>query len=163
MPTMATARPTGAKSSIANGSPMASCRYCEITMFGGVPIRVIIPPRIVANDSGIRLCPVGRFAFFAASMSSGIKRASAATLLMTAESPAPTAAMMAICNGSGRSGSTNLEAISSTAPDDDRPRLTIKTRAMIATAEWPKPENTLSLGTSPSDAATIRAPNATRS
>ncbi len=28
-------------------------------MFGGVPIRVIIPPRIVAKDNGIRVWPTG--------------------------------------------------------------------------------------------------------
>ena len=132
-------------------------------MLGGVPISVTMPPRMVAKDSGIRLCPAARLAFSAASTSSGIKRASAATLLMTADSTAPALPMMAICRGKGRSGSMTRLAISSTAPEDDRPRLTIRTSAMMATAECPKPENTSSEGTRPRMAPRVSAPKATRS
>ena len=55
-------------------------------MLGGVPIRVTRPPRMVAKESGIRVSAAGRFAFFAAWMSTGIKSANAPTLFMTAES-----------------------------------------------------------------------------
>ena len=37
--------------------PVASARKAEIRRLGGVPIRVIMPPSRVANDSGIRRRP----------------------------------------------------------------------------------------------------------
>ena len=75
-------------------------------MFGGVPISVIMPPRIEAKDSGIRDSDGLRPAFFAACMSTGISRASAATLFMMAERPAASADMMPMCVASLRDAST---------------------------------------------------------
>ncbi len=58
-------------------------------MFGGVPIRVVIPPSIVANDSGMRmrlgLEPCRR----AVAIASGINIASAPTLLTNPDNTAP--------------------------------------------------------------------------
>ncbi len=65
-------------------------------MFGGVPIRVAMPPRIVAKDSGIRLSPGARPALRAVWMSTGISKASAATLFMKAESTPPIVPIRAI-------------------------------------------------------------------
>ncbi len=65
-------------------------------MLGGVPISVIMPPRIEANEIGIRVSAGLRFAFFAAWISIGIRRARAATLFITAERPAASADMTPI-------------------------------------------------------------------
>jgi hypothetical protein len=45
-----------------------------MTMLGGVPIRVIIPPRMVPKDSGISDSEIARLALRAASMSSDISK-----------------------------------------------------------------------------------------
>ena len=63
---------------------------------------VIMPPRIDANESGIKLSAGLRLAFAAACMSNGISKASAATLFITAESAAAKPAMMPICAPSFR-------------------------------------------------------------
>ncbi len=86
--------PTGAKSNILKGSPSASLRYSAMTMFGGVPINVIMPPRMDAKDRAMRESDGLRLLFFAAWRSSGISNASAATLFMTADSDAARPAMM---------------------------------------------------------------------
>ena len=56
-PAMAVIPPTGAKSNILNGSPRLSSRIVAMIIFGGVPISVAMPPRIVANDKAIRDSP----------------------------------------------------------------------------------------------------------
>mgnify|MGYP007091939987 CR=1 FL=1 len=163
MPTTETISPTGVKSNMENGAPSASCRYCAMTMLGGVPISVIMPPRMVANDSGIRVSDTARLAFFATSMSSVIRSASAATLLITADSAAPATAITEIWTGSGRSGATTKRAISSTAPELTRPRETMSTKAMMTTAGWPNPAKAASGSTWPAKTAIKSAVNATRS
>jgi hypothetical protein len=163
MPTTETARPTGAKSNMEKGSPSARARYCAMTMLGGVPISVIMPPRMVAKESGIRVSAAARFALAAASRSSGIRSASAATLLMTADSAAPTTAMTPIWTGKARSGATTRRAMRSTAPELTRPRETISTSAMMTTAGWPKPSKADSGSIWPATTAISSAAKATRS
>ena len=51
-------------------------------MFGGVPIRVAIPPNIVANDKGINVAFGVQFEFLALLISIGISNAKAATLFI---------------------------------------------------------------------------------
>ena len=138
-------------------------RNSATMIFGGVPISVIRPPRIEAKESGIKVSAGERLALRAAWMSTGIKRASAATLFMTADRAADRAAMMPIWAVSLREASMKVRVMISTAPEADRPRLTISTRAMITVAGWPNPENAFSAGTAPSNSATTRAENATRS
>ena len=106
MPATAQTMPTGEKSNIENGSPSARSRNWAITMLGGVPIIVTMPPRMVAKDSGISESDTDRPAFFAASISRLIRMTSAATLLITADSAAPTTAMMPIWVDSDRPAST---------------------------------------------------------
>lgn len=132
-------------------------------MLGGVPIRVTIPPRIEAKDSGIRVSAGLRLPLAAASRSSGMSSASAATLFMTAESKAARPDMMPICAKTGRDASITLPAMYSTTPEFDRPRLTIRTRATTTVAGCPKPENAWSAGTTPTISATTRAAKATTS
>ena len=66
MPRIAQAAPTGAKSNIAYGSPKDFSRNIEMIILGGVPIKVIIPPRIEANDKGIKVIAGLRFSLSAA-------------------------------------------------------------------------------------------------
>ena len=111
-----------------------------MTMLGGVPIRVIMPPRMVAKDSAISVSEGLRFARAAAFRSTGISRVRAATLFITADSAAEKPAMMAICVDSLRELSTMWRATMSMAPELDRPRLAMSTSAMMTVAGWPKPE-----------------------
>ena len=71
-------------------------------ILGGVPIRVIMPPRIEANDSGIKLNATLRFAFFAACISIGINNARAATLFMIADNTAATPDITPMCMNNER-------------------------------------------------------------
>ena len=133
-PTTATTMPTGAKSNIRNGLPSASSRTVATTILGGVPIRVTMPPRIVAKESGIRVRLGLRSPFRAASMSTGINSDSAATLFMTADSRPPTPDIRPIWGPIPLTPDTHTRAIASTTPELKRPRLTIRTRAMITVA-----------------------------
>jgi hypothetical protein len=163
MPAMAHTRPTGEKSNIENGSPSARSRYCAITILGGVPIIVTMPPRIVANESGISDSDTERPAFLAVSMSSVIRITSAATLLMIADSAAPATDITPIWVESERPASTTYCAISSTAPEFINAREAISTRAMMMTASWPKPAKACSAGMAPPATPMISAAKATRS
>ena len=132
-------------------------------MLGGVPIMVIMPPSIDANDKGMSDKDGLRPAFFAACMSTGIRSASAATLFINADKPAARPAMIVMCVASLRDASTTYLATSSMAPEFDRPRLMMRTSAMMIVAGCPKPENANSFGTKPVSNATSSATNATRS
>ena len=67
-----------------------------MTMLGGVPISVTMPPRMLAKDMGMRVRAAVRFAFLAASMSTGISSASAATLFISVDSEADSEAITAM-------------------------------------------------------------------
>ena len=75
-------------------------------MLGGVPIKVIMPPRIDAKESGIRVKAGLRLAFKAACISSGMSSASAATLFITADRTAANPAITPICVPSLRDASS---------------------------------------------------------
>jgi hypothetical protein len=132
-------------------------------ILGGVPISVIMPPRIEANDRGINESAGLLLAFVAACMSTGISNARAATLFINADNTAASDDMMPICAASFLVFDTTNRASSSMAPELDRPRLTISTSAIMTTAECPNPENAWSVGITPASNATINAKNATRS
>ena len=162
-PATAQTSPTGVKSNMPNGAPSASPRNVATTMLGGVPIKVTMPPRIEAKDRGIRVNAGLRLALAAASRSTGMSSASAATLFMIAESAADTPAMIAIWAKTGRAASTTRLATSSTTPAFDSPRLMISTSATTTVAGCPKPLNASPAGTTSATNATTSAPNATRS
>ena len=61
-PTSAVIPPTGAKSNILKGAPRDSSLMAAMMMFGGVPIKVAIPPKMVAKDKGINERPTALFA-----------------------------------------------------------------------------------------------------
>ena len=103
-------------------------------MLGGVPISVIIPPRMDAKDSGISVRAGLRFSLSAACRSTGISSASAATLFISAESAAETPDIKPIWTNSGRPALMTLPATNSTTPELERPRLIISTNAMTTVA-----------------------------
>ena len=76
-----------------------------------------MPPRIDANDSGISVIAGLRLARAAACMSTGMSKARAATLFITAESAAAIADMPAMCRPSPREASTRCRASTSIAPE----------------------------------------------
>ena len=53
-PAAATGSPTGLISNIRSGASPASTRRPDTTRLVDVPTRVTMPPRIAANESGIR-------------------------------------------------------------------------------------------------------------
>ena len=132
-------------------------------MLGGVPMRVMRPPTMVANDKGIKVSAGLRLALAAAWMSTGMRRASAATLFITADKAAPMAAVTAMWRPMLRVPDSRRRVRRSMAPELVSPRDTIRTSAMITTAGWPKPENALSTGTTPATSAISSAVKATRS
>ena len=97
-------------------------------------MRVISPPRIEANESGIRVNAGLRLAFFAACISTGMSMARAATLFMMADRAADTADMMPMWAERLRPDCTTTRAISSTAPDLESALLRIRTRAIMIVA-----------------------------
>ena len=141
IPAIATTIPTGAKSNITKGSPSDCSRNVATTILGGVPISVTIPPRIVANDSGINVAPGPRSARRAASISTGINSERAATLFIKADNTPPTPAIRAMWLATRFTRETDTRAIASTTPELNSPRLTISTRAIMMVAGWPNPAN----------------------
>ena len=142
---------------------MVSCRIAAMMIFGGVPISVAMPPRMVAKDSGIRLNPGARPALRAVCISTGISSASAATLFIKAESTAPMPPISPIWLPSVRELSTRVRVIRKTAPERTSPAETISTSATTSVAGWPKPEKASLVGTRPSTTAIISAEKATMS
>ena len=132
-------------------------------MLGGVPMAVIMPPRMVAKERGISERAGLRPALRAVWISTGISRASAATLFMKADSTAPILPISAIWPPRPRALSTSVRVIRSTAPDRTSPAETTSTSATMIVAGWPKPENASLVGTTPSTTPVIRAAKATRS
>ena len=81
-------------------------------IFGGVPISVTSPPSIDAKDRGISVS-AGLLALLAAAFkSTGINRANAATLFITADRTAETHAMIPIWAHEARDAFTVRLAIS---------------------------------------------------
>ena len=132
-------------------------------MFGGVPISVTMPPRMAAKASGISVSEGGRPAARAARMSSGIKRARAATLLTMLDSKAPTPLTMAIWVARLRFSFASPRVAKESAPEFSNAREATSTSATMTTAGLEKPENASSEGTKPINTARNRPPAATRS
>ncbi|KAF5051150.1 hypothetical protein DSECCO2_422080 [anaerobic digester metagenome] len=140
-----------------------AARNPEMTRLGGVPIRVMVPPRIDPKARGIRIFPGGRSSLRATWMATGISRANAPTLFMNADRTAPSAASAAmLAVGLASPGSTILLK-TSTAPESCRARLSTSTQATVTTAGWPKPAKAAPGATKPKTTQTSNAPTATMS
>ena len=163
MPPRATARPIGVKSNMAKLPVPCWARKPDTIRLGGVPIIVVMPPRMVPKASGISTRPGGSDRRPASCIATGISRAIAPTLFMKPDSsaPRPTSAArlatMPALAGSRRAAST------STAPELCSPRLSTSTQATVTTAGWPKPEKASAGATSPASTQASRAPAATMS
>ncbi len=138
-------------------------RKPEMIRLGGVPIRVVVPPRMEPKARGMRTWPGARPRRPATWIATGIKRASAPTLFMNPESTAARAARAAMLSvGPALAGSTVLVS-TSTAPEICRPRLSTSTQATVTTAGWPNPAKASAGATSPERTQATSAPTATMS
>lgn len=109
-------------------------RKPEMIRLGGVPIRVVVPPRMEAKASGISSLPGGSARRPAICTATGINSASAPTLFMKADSTAASthsAAMLSV--GPAPPGSTR-RVRASTAPVRCKPLLSTSTQATVTTA-----------------------------
>ena len=122
---------------------------------------VIIPPRIVAKDSGIKLSLGDHFDFRAFCTSAGINNANVATLFIKAERIAPILPVNVMWVRSDLSVLKMFFEIWKIAPEFTNPVDTIKTNATITVAGCPNPEKAVSRGTNPPKIAKTRPANAT--
>ena len=106
----------------------------DIMMFGGVPISVAMPPRIVAKDNGISVFLGVQLDALALFISIGIRRASAATLFMKADKIAPIKPMIDICPQRLFPKVEIFCPIKKIAPELIKPFDTIKTNATMIVA-----------------------------
>src|SRR5690625_7153078 len=92
-PMRATVPPTGLKSNMAKPvlSSLTEALKLDTMRFDGVPIKVVIPPKIVPKDRGISMCPGGILRRWAVCNAMGISKANAPTLFIKAEKKAPRA------------------------------------------------------------------------
>ena len=132
-------------------------------MLGGVPMSVTSPPRMVPNDSGIRMTAGDRLALIADCTATGISSDSAPTLFMIADNGAPIPIRVPICVAGVRVPGVRRSARRSTAPEFSRARLMISTPITVIVAGWPKPRKASPDGTTPTRTAAIRAAKATTS
>ncbi len=164
-PSTATGTPIQAKSNIAKGPgpPSSPARKPATMRLGGVPISVVMPPRMVPKASGISTWPGGSFRRCASLMATGISRAMAPTLFMKADSSAPTPISAArLSTGPALSGRAR-RASTSTAPEVCSARLMMSMQATVITAGWPKPWKACAGSTSPVRTQASSALTATRS
>ena len=128
-------------------------------IFGGVPIRVARPPRIVPNDKGIST-KLGRFD---SEMATGISSAKAPTLFIKPESKAAIPVSMAM-NSRGRSETLSSGlAKRSMTPLSFIAAEIINTKTTVTTAPCENPVNASLDGTMPKTTATTSALSATTS
>ena len=111
----------------------------DIMILGGVPIMVIMPPKILAKAKGIRMRLGERPCSPAVFSATGSSSANAPTLFMNADSTAATTHKLVICiSWFWASGMIRL-AMRSTTPELRNARLITNTAATVMTAAWPKP------------------------
>ena len=111
-------------------------------MFGGVPTRVAVPPRMAPNASGRNNRDGGRCARRPRLATAGISTAVAAMLFMNIES-SPATSITAIINGVSRLPTKRWMAppTRSATPVCISPALTMKIDSMVITADDAKPVN----------------------
>ncbi len=142
-PAIATKPPTGEKSNKPNaGSPVSSARRLAMMMFGGVPIIVIMPPRILANAIGNSRMVGERWRSAAVFSATGSMSASAPTLFMKADKTMTTSERLKMCGIWFFVNGITLREIRSTTPELRSARLMISTAATVTTAGCPNPSST---------------------
>ena len=141
-PAASSTSPIGVKSKSWNGWRPASPSTPAVRMLGGVPTRVVVPPRIAPNASGMKSREGARPAWRARLATAGSSTAVAATLFMKAESN-PAAVMSSTIRGTSRSPTSAWIRLpmASATPVLSRPSLMKKTESMVMTAGEEKPVN----------------------
>ena len=84
-PAAVIANPTSVKSNMWNGTPTCSSRKLEMMTFGGVPMRVVMPPNSDVKARGMRNREGGCSLRFDTRIATGSRRLTAPTLFMNAE------------------------------------------------------------------------------
>ncbi|OQB37419.1 MAG: hypothetical protein BWY05_00809 [Euryarchaeota archaeon ADurb.Bin165] len=131
--------------------------------FGGVPIRVIIPPSCEPKASGSRRIDTGTRLDRAILIPTGIRRARAPTLFINADRVMTRPVRADTCKVGRFPTFIRAPAITSTTPAFCSPRLITRTAATVITAGFAKPENVWFQGTIPRIADIQRARRATMS
>ncbi len=103
-------------------------------MFGGVPIIVTMPPRMLAKANGMSRMLGERFCSVAVFNVTGSMSASAPTLFMNAESTPATPARLKMCRVWFLASGVICRASRSTTPELLNARLMIRTAATVITA-----------------------------
>ena len=111
-------------------------------MFGGVPIIVIMPPRMLAKAMGNSRMVGDRWRSTAVFSATGSMSASAPTLFMKADKIMTTSERLKICWSWFFVKGITLREIWSTTPELRSARLMISTAATVTTAGWPNPSST---------------------
>ena len=162
-PAPATARPTGVKSNMPKAPASLLARKPDTIRLGGVPISVVMPPRMVPNASGISTRPGGSSRRVASWIATGINSAIAPTLFMKPDNTAPSPTSAARLQLAPAFFGIVWRTSTSTAPDSCKPRLSTSTQATEITAGWPKPAKASAGTISPASTQASSAPAATMS
>ena len=112
-------------------------------IFGGVPIIVIIPPKILAKARGMRMILGDRFCLTDVFSATGSMSANAPTLFIMAENMEATLLKLEIWATLYFEKGIIFRAMRSTTPELLSARLIISTAATVITAGCPKPMNIL--------------------
>ena len=120
-PTTATAAPTGVKSNMPKLPSPDPARKPDTIRLGGVPIRVVMPPRIEPKATGIRMRPGGMPSRFATWMATGMSSARAPTLFMKPDITAARIVSAPIMTVGPPDRGSRVLVSTSTAPDVCRP------------------------------------------
>ena len=139
----------------------ASARKPDTIRLGGVPIKVVMPPRIVPKASGISTWPGVISSRPDSCAATGINSAIAPTLFMKPDKSAPSPIKAAMLVSRPASRGRTVRANQSTAPVFCSPWLSTSTQATVITAGWPKPAKASAAGTRPATTQAISASKAT--
>ena len=127
------------KSNMLNWMPISCWRKFEMMTLGGVPIRVVMPPRRDANARGMRKSDAGCLPLLDTLTATGMRRLTAPMLFMNAERNADRPESEPI-RRLAYSGMREIQpAIESTMPEFCSARLSTRTAATVTTAGCPKP------------------------
>ncbi len=162
-PASATPTPTGEKANMRNDAAPVCARKEATMMLGGVPIRVVMPPRSEAKARGIKNAEGGICFLRATGIATGINSASAPMLFMNADSTVTMPVSAANCTIVPPFSRNSRSPIRSTTPEFCRPRLITSTAATVITAGLLKPLKARSTGIRPVRATISSASNATTS
>ncbi|CAI8153558.1 MAG: Uncharacterised protein [Pseudidiomarina mangrovi] len=141
-PAAASAKPTGVKSNMPKAVPVTCSRTSAKIIFGGVPIKVRVPPISEPNAIGINTCEALPLPLRASCNATGIIIAIAPVLFIKADNKVVNRVSATNCKKGRFSTRFIMPAKASTTPERHSAWLITKTAATVITAALPKPVNT---------------------